>query len=165
MKDYTKIPGMMDYEDLYSNMVGKAINGSVFVELGSWRGRSAVYMCNEIVRSGKDIKFYTIDWFLKSSFDEVKNNLKDYPFAKVIKSETSKAARLFKDKSVDFCFVDADHSYGGVQRDIKAWLPKVSGVIAGHDYGNPRYPDLKDGVDELLNVDKISKQCWIYQVG
>jgi cephalosporin hydroxylase len=163
--NYKEIPGMMDYEDLYSDMVRACNNHSTFVELGSWYGRSAVYMCNEILKSGKDIKFYTIDWFLKSPLTVVKENLYEYDFAEVIKSETSDAARLFKDKTIDFCFIDADHSFNGVQHDIKAWLPKVRGYIAGHDYGNPRYPYLKDGVNELLNVKKTSKQCWIHQVG
>ena len=39
------------------------------------------------------------------------------------------------DKSLDFCFIDADHRYSGVTRDIFAYLPKIKqgGWISGHD--------------------------------
>ena len=38
--------------------------------------------------------------------------------------------------TVDFLFVDGDHSYAGVVADIMAWLPKLSheAVVAFHDY-------------------------------
>lgn len=42
------------------------------------------------------------------------------------------------DGSLDFVFIDADHSYDGCRADIDAWLPKVKrgGWIGGHDYGH-----------------------------
>lgn len=48
------------------------------------------------------------------------------------------ASRLYDDASLDFVFIDADHSYAAVSRDIDAWIPKVKkgGIIAGHDYCN-----------------------------
>ena len=54
----------------------------------------------------------------------------------VIKSDSAKAADQVKDNSLDLVFIDADHSYEGVKKDIQAWLPKVkdNGWIGGHDY-------------------------------
>ncbi len=47
------------------------------------------------------------------------------------------AAREFGDNSLDFVFLDADHSVEGVTADIAAWWPKVkpNGYLCGHDYG------------------------------
>jgi hypothetical protein len=41
---------------------------------------------------------------------------------------------------VDFVFLDANHVYEFVKRDLELWWPKISvaGIIAGHDYGSPR---------------------------
>lgn len=52
---------------------------------------------------------------------------------------TLEAAKHVDDGSVDFVFVDADHSYEGCAADIQAWLPKVrkGGMLAGHDYNWP----------------------------
>jgi len=46
-----------------------------------------------------------------------------------------------KDQSLDFVYLDADHSYEGVLADLMAWFPKLKdgGLIAGHDYLNVAY--------------------------
>ncbi len=51
-------------------------------------------------------------------------------------------------KSLRLVYIDADHSYDGVIRDIRAWYPKLvqGGVMAFHDYLNPRY-----GVHSAVN--------------
>lgn len=48
------------------------------------------------------------------------------------------AAPLIGDLELDLCFIDADHSYTGVHRDVRAWWPKVKpgGWVGGHDYDN-----------------------------
>ena len=49
--------------------------------------------------------------------------------------DTTEASTLFDDESVDFVFIDCDHSYDGVRGDIENWGPKVKigGMITGHD--------------------------------
>jgi methyltransferase family protein len=62
--------------------------------------------------------------------------------AKVMRMASAAAAATFKDKSLDFVFIDADHSFEGCTADIIAWLPKVKpgGFLSGHDYNNHDYP-------------------------
>jgi len=52
------------------------------------------------------------------------------------------AALLVRDRSLDFVFLDANHSYEYVRDDIRRWRPKLKagGLLAGHDYGNPHNP-------------------------
>lgn len=40
------------------------------------------------------------------------------------------------DESLDFCYIDGDHSYEGVKRDIELYYPKLKwgGVLGGHDF-------------------------------
>lgn len=54
------------------------------------------------------------------------------------RGESAFVAQQFSDGSLDFVFIDADHSYAGCLADICAWLPKVrrGGWIGGHDYGH-----------------------------
>lgn len=42
----------------------------------------------------------------------------------------------FKDNSLDFVYIDANHEYCQVVNDITAWEKKVKkgGIVAGHDY-------------------------------
>lgn len=48
---------------------------------------------------------------------------------------THEVAERIADASLDFVFIDADHSFDGVRRDIDAWAPKVrpGGYVMGHD--------------------------------
>jgi predicted O-methyltransferase YrrM len=163
---YEDIRGMMDYEDLYHAMVHKFPTGSHFVELGVWFGRSAAYMAVEIVNSKKKIQLDIVDNFLKSPIERATDSLKDFDFVKIIQGNTAETAAQYRNKSLDFVFVDADHSAHGVSMDIMAWLPKMKkgGILAGHDYENWRYPELKVAVDHLLPVKKVSQMCWLYEV-
>lgn len=62
--------------------------------------------------------------------------LSRYPTARVIRGESVAVARTVEDNSLDFVFIDADHSYVAVRADLLAWVPKVrpGGIVSGHDY-------------------------------
>jgi len=82
---------------------------------------------------------------------------------KIIRSDSVAAAKLVEDGSLDFVFIDADHSYEGCKADIEAWEPKVrkGGMVAGHDY-NRKWPGVVRSVDERF-PDKIiaNDSVWI----
>ena len=68
---------------------------------------------------------------------------------------TSDAMREFvPHRSQDLIFIDGDHRYSQVKRDIENYLPKLrfGGVICGHDYDSREYDeafietDFKNGV-------------------
>lgn len=56
--------------------------------------------------------------------------------ARIMTMPTWEAAQLIEPESLDFVFIDADHSFEGVSADIMNWRPKVKpgGWIIGHDY-------------------------------
>lgn len=140
------------YSTLYSYIVDYFPTGSHFVELGCWKGKSAAYMAVEIANSKKEIKFDCIDIWSETAYlgdnqqkefgDDLMNIfLKNIePVSHLInvkRKDSSTAAEDYADESIDFVFIDADHTYEGVKKDILAWMPKVKvgGILAGHDYG------------------------------
>ena len=74
--------------------------------------------------------------------------------AALVKSDSVNAAELVDDGSLDFVFIDADHSYEGCKKDLNAWFPKIKsgGLFSGHDYNNTEFPDfgVKQAVDEFV---------------
>jgi len=56
------------------------------------------------------------------------------------------AAKLIEDKSLDICFIDADHRYVPCKADILAYIPKVKdgGILSGHD--------LEEGIEVHFNT-------------
>jgi hypothetical protein len=81
---------------------------------------------------------------------------------RVLQMETVAAAELVTDASLDFVFIDADHSYEGVAADIDAWRSKVKpgGILCGHDYGHSRFPGVQRAVDERFAVQTGDDCVW-----
>ncbi len=50
-----------------------------------------------------------------------------------MKMSSAEAAEMFT-TTADMVFIDGDHSYEAVKRDIELWLPKCRKLICGHDY-------------------------------
>lgn len=68
--------------------------------------------------------------------------------ARLIEGDSVASAAEVPDGSLDFVFIDADHSYEAVRRDIEAWRGKVrqGGWIGGHDY-NRKFPGVVRAVN------------------
>jgi hypothetical protein len=70
---------------------------------------------------------------VESSFDErARLNFNIYKH----KGLSVDVARSVASQSLDFVYIDADHSYKAVRSDIEAWFPKVkpNAFIGGHDF-------------------------------
>jgi len=59
----------------------------------------------------------------------------------ILQGDSAEMATHIPDNSLSMVYIDADHSYEGVKRDIEAFYPKVisGGLIAFHDYLSPDY--------------------------
>jgi len=53
-----------------------------------------------------------------------------------IRERSEAAAKRFDQCACDFVYIDANHSYEHVRRDLRLWYPKVrrGGLFSGHDY-------------------------------
>ena len=58
------------------------------------------------------------------------------------------AAKSVPDGSLDFCYIDSNHTLPHVIADLSAWVPKVrpGGVCAGHDYGRASVGHVREAV-------------------
>jgi len=72
---------------------------------------------------------------------------------KVHRMTSEEASKGFADESVDFVFIDGDHSYEGCSTDIRCWWPKVKpgGLLSGHDYRDEFGFGVVRAVQEFLN--------------
>lgn len=74
------------------------------------------------------------------------------------------AATAIADSSLDFVFIDADHTYEAVSADLAAWWPKVrpGGILSGHDYGGRKNRlgiwGVKRAVDEFAIANGVRLQ-------
>ena len=163
---YQSIKGWFSFKQVYEEAVRDAPNPAHFVEVGSYKGRSASFMAVEIINSGKKIRFDCVDTWQGSEgnqklepehvagvmYDVFLNNtspVKDSLIA--FRCSSVEGAKLYADNSLDFVFIDADHKYQHVVDDLKAWWPKVKpgGVFAGDDFHGA---GVKKAVEEMFGI-------------
>lgn len=69
-------------------------------------------------------------------FQQVVADLSHHNNVEIVRQYSHQAATSVPDKSIDFIYIDADHSYDAVLLDLRSWFPKLkrNGIMAGHDY-------------------------------
>jgi|26BtaG_2_1085354.scaffolds.fasta_scaffold03081_2 predicted O-methyltransferase YrrM len=80
--------------------------------------------------------------------------------ATLIIEDSAIASLRFPDKYFDYIYIDAEHDYDSVRRDIRSWYPKlkVGGLIGGHDVG---VGGVRHAITEFFGNDWISeKEDW-----
>ena len=138
---YQDIQGFMSHKNtvMLDIVLDRFPVGGHWVELGAWTGKSTAYCVVELWRRQKLNKFYCVDtWdggielidqdIVKSqSLEQVfRNNVAPIiDLIEPIKSLSWDAAARFSDRSVDFCYVDAGHTYECVIQDLRSWWPKI----------------------------------------
>jgi len=181
INSWKDIIGWFDFSEIYDLAVDKVSDSAVFVEVGSWFGRSTAYMGTQIKKNSKNIKFYVVDTWEGAEESEtqkkiissyggnifpafwqnmVNSKLEDVILPLQITSE--KASLLFDDETLDFVFIDASHVYDEVTKDINCWYPKIKkgGIIAGHDF-TPRF-DVPDAVQDFFGTNFYLKgNSWL----
>lgn len=134
------------------------------VELGSWRGLSAISIASLIREWGgylTCVDTWTGDvngvWGREPGYPgmlaECAFNLIQHgvaPNIRLIPATTIAAARAWNE-GIDLLYIDADHSYESALADLTEWWPhlEVGGIVAGDDYDNPDYPGVKQAFDEF----------------
>jgi len=100
---------------------------------------------------------------MSKAFETVMECFGNDPLTKVIRKTSEDA--IHDVNCVDIAFIDGDHSYKSVIRDIELWQGKVreGGILAGHDYGYPGLDGVKQAVDECFGNDVIigSDYTWL----
>lgn len=129
-----------DLPDLFCEMGYK-----VGAEIGVYKGKFTEKFCQ------KGLKMYAIDnWLVYHGgaenhqtqerqdflYERTRRNLSKYPDCEVIRKNSMDAVGDFAYESLDFVYLDGDHSFKGIAEDIYAWcrIVKKGGIVSGHDY-------------------------------
>lgn len=117
----------------------------VGVEVGTEYGLYAETICKAAPR----LKLYSVDPYrayrgyrehksqnkLNGIYEQAVERMMRYNH-EFIRKPSVEAAPQFKDESLDFVFIDGNHSLLHVIQDLVAWVPKVrrGGIVSGHDF-------------------------------
>lgn len=152
------------------------------VEIGVWQGWYTSHMINKT----RMTVFGIDPWVATESYGDVDPAAKDFePFKtgidgllwqearyihtikslksrfptnrwEILRSYSKPASLFFDNESIDFVYVDGEHTYDAVCCDMKTWWPKVKsgGILSGHDY-NETNPGTKKAVNEFAEKNNL----------
>jgi hypothetical protein len=184
---WNEIEGWFQWRSAQEEAARHFPEGSRFVEVGIYLGRSLCSLAEVVDQSGKTFTVIGIDTCRGTGPEGRKE--KDYHGAAVdrgggtfagtlhknvldcgyenkislIISDSVTASRLFGDASVDWVHLDARHDCASVKADIQAWLPKIKrgGWLSGDDFDEIKWPEVVKAVGDLLPGAKAwSVQQW-----
>ncbi|MDZ4241921.1 MAG: class I SAM-dependent methyltransferase [Candidatus Omnitrophota bacterium] len=140
-------------------------------EVGLWYGRTFLHLLSRV----PDLILFGVDNWSPCDADHdrdqtanrktVYNRAAGHPGARIIEASSLDAARVFTRESLDFVFLDADHSESAVRADIEAWKNKIrpGGILCGDDYD---MAPVKAAVDSLLpGANILGGFFWWVEVG
>jgi predicted O-methyltransferase YrrM len=128
---------------------------SIIIEIGSYAGEST-----EIFAEVGKIVYAVDPW--QDNYD---SNLKLRPMKEMRESfdrrlsrfnnvvpwqmTSEEASKRFSDNSIDVVYIDGDHRFEFVKKDLELWLPKLKedGIISGHDYSTN---SVKKAIKEVI---------------
>jgi len=170
MKDWTTLDGFFETNNQkeYSRLVSLIPDGSLMVEVGSFRGKSLCSIAPLILQ--KKLSVISVDIFGSVFYFEPGVNNKEAGMLKdfvtnvhdagldplVICGKSKNAAEFCKMGNLHpaLVFIDAEHTYEAVKSDIETWWPLLlpGGIISGHDYslGGVYWPGVFKAVNEIF---------------
>ena len=134
-------------------------NIKIMAEVGVRDGRTTFHLLDQ----NPDLVIYAID---KSIAGFYNNIIKEKYGKRLIPIEALSVdgAKGIPDSSLDLVFIDADHSYEWVKKDIAAYKPKLkkSGWLTGHDID---FPGVNRAVTEIVkNYDVGTNNVWLTNI-
>lgn len=165
------IPGMISPEAadlLYGIAVSQDVEGDI-LEIGSWQGKSTSYLARAIIDSGNG-HLFAVDHFmgnvgkencyfidgegdLKTRFERNMRRLGLQEHVTLLACHSEKAFPSLAGKVLRFLFIDGDHTYEGVRKDIGLFCPLVraGGMVVFDDY-NDTSPGVVRAVEEWVDA-------------
>ena len=153
------IRGYMTPEEL-TWLAETAKKSKCIVEIGTFYGRSARALADNT--EGKlhcidpypGIVFEEAGKFVCSgdyTFRQAQKLLKDHIDSGRVSFHRGTVDTFFQKIRPDFIFIDGDHRKDAIVKDIE-WAIEMcnDGIIAGHDYEAPGWPDVKEVVDQYF---------------
>jgi len=153
---------------IFEELILSAKNSiKIIIEIGTWKGQSAIHMANILKRNNIKCKIFCVDTFL-GTWELEENDLKNgypqiyYKFLNNIVYEKCEDYIIpcpntslfyyqkFKDLNLkaDLIYIDGSHMYDDVYADIKNYsnLLTQNGIIFGDDF--TFFPDVRKALEK-----------------
>lgn len=160
--------------------------GELSLNYGAEIGVESGRYSKVLLEKNKGLKLYGIDWW--EPYEGYREHVTMEKYREImdkahtiiggrggvcIKKRSMDAISDFEDSSLDFVYIDANHTYEAATEDIREWSKKVrpGGIVAGHDYVNTEgygviqaiHEHIQEkGIKTLFITSKDRSPSWFY---
>lgn len=150
--------------------------GAVCLEIGVWKGDFS----HQIIETVKPKKFYLVDpweflpnyhnrWYggkkaksqkdMDRVYSQVKLRFRGQKAVTIYRNKSEEVVKKFRKEMFDFVYIDGDHSYEFVKKDLITYFPliKKGGILAGDDY----FWGIKEGLPIKRAVGEFSRKTGV----
>ncbi len=146
-------------------------NNGKIVEIGSFKGKSTVFLAKALQKTNSSQKLFAIDPHINTRDNQVVPNYQESSsyaafmenlekaeikhLVQPIVKTSVEAAKQWNDK-INLLFIDGSHKYEDVQNDLKLWLPHLTkkGIVIMHDTKpTGAFPGVRKAMNEYLSAD------------
>ena len=172
-------------ENWYKNLVSNVKNGKI-IEIGVYGGASILSIADLCIKNNVQVigidPWDTIELYnektlkpqelkgyrkiMKGHFDNLTKiiDAEKYNHITLVKDFSLNAVTEILDNSIELIYIDANHSYTEVLKDIQAWYPKVKkgGILCGDDFA---WEGVKKAVNHFVKSQNLTykntKDSWV----
>lgn len=149
--------------------------GGTIVEIGSYHGKSAVNLAHAVTKKGNRATVYCVDTWRNENIEQARNldvfdrftaNTARHSGVIVpLRGRSEEVGARWDKGPIDVLFIDGDHSYAGVVRDVEAWMPHLrpGGIALFHDTG---LEDVERGIEASRDLIRPTRErkAWSIRV-
>ena len=144
----------------FSRQIWNISSPNLLVLVDSWTFDEKVRGCAPQVSGEEPLSQNFFDQAKKDTYDKFKNIQNVH----ILDFNSQQASSKYEDNFFDYIYIDAEHTYQAVTKDLEVWYPKLkkNGTLFGDDYYWREEDDtfsLHRAYQEFIQKNHIKKWC------
>lgn len=160
------IDGWLEPEDSLKLYELASLAPGPFLEIGTFRGKSASILATALRDAGRQLQFFSLD-IDRDALEAARATLAAQGLSDRVTLVHGSVGAFFRALPAiapEFVFLDGDHSAEGLGRDLARLESRVpeGGLLLFHDFVNPRNEDPRDrdyGVPQAIRASWVAAEC------
>ena len=144
----------------FSKQIWNISNPNLLVLVDSWTFDEKVRGCAPQVNGEEPLNQNFFDQAKKDTYDKFENIQNVH----ILEFNSLQASSKYEDNFFDYIYIDAEHTYNAVTKDLEVWYPKLkkNGTLFGDDYYWREEDDtlsVHKAYQEFIQKNHIKKWC------
>lgn len=139
--------------ETFQKFISKLPPKPTMLETGTCFGKSS---CDWVLSGGGHV--WTMEFTDRANI--ARNNIRSIGLENEITVIQCNSEAFNWNREVDVVWLDSDHGYTHLTKEINKYILWGKHLICGHDYGHKNFPGVKQAVDDYFGKVEVSGGIW-----